>query len=85
MTEHCCHNMGFFNRTHDEHLVTLAKVGANAAEVGEPPEPLVEFRHGVYVIGNVAIAYCPWCGTKLPSLSVEDLRKLGYKKLPESG
>ncbi len=86
MTERCCRRMEFYTRTRDEHLAMLAKLNVKAAKMGNPPEPLVELRPpGVYVIRYVGIAYCPWCGTRLPSFSEEDLRKLGYKEFPASG
>ena len=70
------------NRTREEWFAVLKEYGTNPSEMGEPPARLVRFEPpGMYVIGNVAIFYCPWCGAKLPSFSTDDLRKLGYQEI----
>lgn len=61
--------------------------GSNDVELDHPellypPKPLVAFRAGLgmYVVGNVAIYYCPWCGAELPRVSPEDPRRRGVRE-----
>jgi hypothetical protein len=76
--EHCCKEMELRTRTRGEWLAMLAEKGVSASVMGDPPEPLVKFeRDSYYAIGHHMISYCPWCGTKLPSISIEDLKKRG--------
>ena len=71
--KHCCRNMEQGTRTREEWASVLAEKGLDAAEIaaeiGDPPEPLVRFEpRGFYVIGHTVISYCPWCGAKLPDI-----------------
>jgi hypothetical protein len=61
-----------FCRTRSEQEEWRAKIrerfGDDAfADRPEPADPLVEFRAdiGLYAIGHIALAFCPWCGTDL--------------------
>jgi len=62
--------MWSFTRTPED----SAKSGLWKAVGAEPPShpPLVEYRPAarLYAFQSVALFYCPWCGTKLPELSL---------------
>jgi hypothetical protein len=70
VSDHCCHNMLLFTRTPEDR----AKSGLWKAVGAEPPSdpPLVEYvpATGLYAFQSVALFYCPWCGAKLPALSL---------------
>lgn len=68
----CCDTMKLNSMTQDEFAAWQKelerKFGPDPYFRREPPTPLVEWRSspGCYIIGSIAIQYCPWCGTALP-------------------
>jgi hypothetical protein len=82
MTEHCCITMDVLCRDRSEQLARrddfLRKIGEDSADLPDVPEPVVSFRSdlGLYVIDNVALHFCPWCGTDLKPLRVGPTKNL---------
>jgi hypothetical protein len=79
--EHCCHSMANSVATLEEKRANLDELGISRDQFPDPlPEPIVcRGDQGVYIIGHVAISYCPWCGAKLPEFSIEKAREQGYE------
>jgi hypothetical protein len=80
MTKHCCHEM----QSQAEHLCSVHQLAEDC------PDALVgysdQFREYGLLIhdggsSSKAIAFCPWCGTKLP----ESLRDRWFAELAALG
>lgn len=72
MADLCCSTLRVMTLTQEDlrHDLYLSE-GQNLDEW----EPLVVWTEqvGAFVIGNVAIFHCPWCGTQLPTKREEAL------------
>jgi hypothetical protein len=71
MAKLCCPTMSTLSRTREDLLADL-DLSAASSEFSDW-EPLVEWvpHIGLFSVKNVAIFYCPWCGSQLEDKSEE--------------